>query len=140
MQLGTFGAILKYAIEIEGKAAKFYAELAGKASGDAKAVFSDLSNASIKNAQAMERTRRMEMQEMILEAISGIDTENYEAPCREPADLKGAVACAIEMETKAAKFYSDSASKLGFLANVKRAMEKIGRERLDRVERLRKIA
>jgi len=140
LQLGTFGAILKYAIEIEGKAAEFYAKLSSKASGDAKAVFSDLSNASSKNVQALERTRRMEMQEMILEAISGIDTENYEVPCGEAEDVKGAIACAIEMETKAAKFYSDSASKLSFLANVKRSLEKVGRERLERVERLKKIA
>lgn len=140
MQLGTFGAILKYAIEIEGRAAEFYDRLAGKASGDAKAVFSELAGASRKNSQALERTRRMEMQEMILEAITGIDTKNYEAPYEEGSDLKGTIAYAIEMEAKASKFYSDSASKLGFLANAKRVMEKIGRERAERAERLKKIA
>ncbi|MBM5804738.1 MAG: hypothetical protein FJZ49_01480 [Candidatus Verstraetearchaeota archaeon] len=137
MQLGTFGAILKYAIEIEDAASLYYDELVKKASEGSKTSISELSNASKKNKQALERTRRMEMQEMILEAISGIDTVNYDAKFDVPADFKAGLMNAVEIEKKATAFYSDSSKKLGFLPNVERILEKIGKEREARIEKIR---
>jgi len=137
VQLGTFGAILKYAIEIEDAASLYYDELVKKASEGSKTSISELSNASKKNKQALERTRRMEMQEMILEAISGIDTVNYDAKFDVPADFKAGLMNAVEIEKKATAFYSDSSKKLGFLPNVERILEKIGKEREARIEKIR---
>lgn len=139
MQLGTFGAILKYATDIEEGAATYYDSLAALASGDVKAAASEMAAASRKNKQILERTRRMEMQEMILEAISGLDTVNYDAAFSAPYDLKAGIAHALDIEGKAASFYTDSASKLGFLDNVKRALEKLGKDRGARSARLRSL-
>ncbi len=137
MELGTFGAILKYATDIEDGAAAYYDGLAALASGEVKEAACEMAAASRKNKQMLERTRRMEMQEMILEAISGLDTATYEVVFSPPSDLKAGIANALVMENKAVSFYGDSASKLGFLGNVKRTLEKLGKDREGRAARLR---
>jgi rubrerythrin len=139
VQLGTFGAILKYATDMEEGAATYYDNLAALASGDVKAAASEMAAASRKNKQLLERTRRMEMQEMILEAISGLDTVNFDTAFGGPHDLKAGLAHALDIEGKAASFYSDSASKLGFLGNVKKTLEKLGKDRVARSARLRSL-
>ena len=139
MQLGTFGAILKYATDIEEGAASYYDSLAALASAEVKALAGEMAAASRKNKQILERTRRMEMQEMILEAISGLDTASYDIAYGAPSDLKTGIAHAVEIEGKAASFYCDSASKLGFLGNVKRTLEKLGKDREARSAKLRPL-
>lgn len=136
MQLGTFGAILKYGIEIEDGAAGYYESLALLASGETKNLVCEMTVASKKNKQILERTRRMEMQEMILEAISGLDTAKYDTNFEPPKDLKSGLSRAFEMEKKSVFFYNDSASKLDFLGNVKRTLEKLGKEREVRAEKI----
>lgn len=139
MDLGTFGAILKYAIDIEGGAAGYYDSLAALAPAENKAQVAEMAAASRKNKQVLERTKRMEMQEMILEAISGLDTANYDIAFVAPSDYKAGMAHAVAIEGKAASFYCDSASKLGFLGNVKRILEKMGKEREARSAKLRSL-
>jgi rubrerythrin len=139
VELGTFGAILKYATEMEEGAAGYYDSLAALAPPEAKALATEMAAASRKNKQILERTRRMEMQEMILEAISGLDTANYDTTYGAPSGFKEGVAHGVEIEAKAASFYCDSASKLGFLGNVKRTLEKLGKEREARAAKLRAL-
>lgn len=140
MQLGTFGAILKYGTEIEDAAAAYYDKLGAKAGGEAKSLICDLSNGSRKNKQTLERTRRMEMQEMILEAITGLDTVNYDCSPDLQEDLKVGMSKAIDMEQRASRFYTDAASKLGFLGNVKRTLEKLARDREERAKKLQALS
>lgn len=137
MQLGTFGAILKYAIEIEGSASSFYDQLAKVAPEAAKANISEMANASRRNKQTLEKTRRMEMQEMILEAITGIDTSNYDVKLEAASAFEAGVAQAQEMERRASAFYADASKKLGFLPNAGRTMEKTGKERAARIEKIK---
>jgi len=136
LQLGTFGAIVKYAIEIEDATSKFYDSLSQKAPETAKGIIHEFSDASKKNKLTLEKTRRMEMQEMILEAITGIDSANYEAKF-EILDFVGGVNNAVWIEQKASSFYCDSSKKLGFLPNAARTLEKIGKEREARIEKVR---
>ncbi|MGA2573858.1 MAG: hypothetical protein ABSF36_06655 [Candidatus Methanomethylicaceae archaeon] len=136
MQLGTFGAILKYAIEIEDTTSKFYDGLSQKALENAKGSICEFSDASKKNKQTLEKTRRMEMQEMILEAITGIDSTNYEAKFEIP-DFAGGANNAVGIEQKASSFYFDASKKLGFLPNAARTLERIGKERESRIEKIR---
>jgi hypothetical protein len=136
VQLGTFGAILKYAIEIEDATSKFYDGLSQKAPEVVKGSIHEFSDISKKNKQTLEKTRRMEMQEMILEAITGIDSANYEAKFEIP-DFVGGVNSAVGIEQKASLFYLDSSKKLGFLPNVARTLERIGKERENRIEKIR---
>lgn len=136
MQLGTFGAILKFASELEEAASNFYDGAAKKASPDLQKTFCDFSNASKKNKQMLERTRRMEMQEMILEAITGIDSDNYKVDATISTEEKKNIGKAIEIESKTKKFYEDSMEKLGFLPNVKKTLAKLAAEKQERIKRL----
>ncbi|MDI9643600.1 MAG: hypothetical protein QFX35_00075 [Candidatus Verstraetearchaeota archaeon] len=137
MQLGTFGAILKFASELEDAAANFYEEAAKRASSERQKLFSELSNASKKNKQMIDRTRRMEMQEMILEAITGIDSDNYKTDKDVAPDESANLRKAVEIESKAKKFYEDSMEKLGFLPNVKKTFAKLASEKQDRLNKLK---
>jgi rubrerythrin len=136
VELGTFGAILKYAIDAEDAATNFYAKLSEKADGESKALLSGMSGASKKGKQTLERVRRMEMQEMILEAITGLDTVNYECKYEAGGDLKEGLKNAAAIENAAAKFYADAAAKLGFLGNTKNVLIKRGKEREERGKKL----
>lgn len=137
MQLGTFGAILKFASELEETASNFYDGAAKKASPELQKTFCDFSNASKKNKQMLERTRRMEMQEMILEAITGIDSDNYKVDATiSPDEEKKNIGKAIEIESKTKKFYEDSMEKLGFLPNVKKTLARLAAEKQERIKRL----
>jgi rubrerythrin len=140
VQLGTFGAILKYGTEIEDAAAAYYNRLGAMAGEEARGLICDLANGSRKNRQTLERTRRMEMQEMILEAITGLDTVNYDFGSDPPEDFKGGVSKAVAMEQKASRFYTDAASKLGFLGNVKRTLEKLAKDREERSKKLQALS
>ena len=139
MQLGTFGAILKYAIEIEDAATRHYEELAKRAPDGAKARIYELSNSSKKNKQTLEKTRRMELQEMVLETITGIDTLNYEVKFDTTVDFKTGMNNAVEIEKKASAFYSESSKKLGFLPNARRTLEKLSKERVARIEIIKSL-
>ncbi len=136
MELGTFGAILKYAIESEDAASIFYAKLAEKADGEAKVQLSGMSAASKKTKLTLERIRRMELQEMILEAITGLDTVNYDSNYKADCSLKEGLKGAVTIEKNAAKFYADAAAKLGFLGNTKNILIKMGKERTARAAKL----
>ncbi|MBC7120547.1 MAG: hypothetical protein H5T33_03035 [Candidatus Methanosuratus sp.] len=136
MQLGTFGAILKFASELEEAATNFYDEAAKKASPDLQKVFGDFATASKKNKQMIERTRRMEIQEMVLEAITGIDGNNYKMDQSISSEERENIKKAIEIESKTKKFYEDSMEKLGFLPNVKKTFAKLAAEKQERLKRL----
>lgn len=137
MQLGTFGAILKYATDIEEGAASYYDSLAALAPPQAKALAVEMAAASRKNKQILERTRRMEMQEMILEAITGIDSDNYKADKEVSSDEDANLRKAVEIESNAKRFYEESMEKLGFLPNVKKTFAKLAAERQDRLNKLK---
>lgn len=139
MQLGTFGAILKYAIEIEDAATQYYDELAKKAPEGAKACIYELSNSSKKYKQILERTRRMELQEMVLEAITGMDTLNYAVKFDTSVDFKTGLNNAVEIEQKVSAFYSESSKKLGFLPNASRTLEKLSKERVARIKMIKPL-
>ncbi|MBC7127349.1 MAG: hypothetical protein ABC585_06475 [Candidatus Methanosuratincola petrocarbonis] len=136
MQLGTFGSILKFASELEDVASNFYDEAAKRGSPNVQKIFSDFANASKKNKQLIERTRRMEMQEMVLEAITGIDSDSYKTDTATCAEEKKNIEKAIEIESIIKRFYEDSMEKLGFLPNVKRTLGKLAAEKQERIKKL----
>ncbi len=139
MELGTFGAILKYAIEAEDAASIFYAKLSEKADGDCKAQLSGMSSASKKSKVMLERIRRVELQEMILEAITGLDAVNYDSKYDAGGDLKDGLKNAVAIEKNTAKFYAEAAAKLGFLGNTKSVLIKMGKEREERGKKVQAL-
>ena len=78
MALSTFGAIMGFAAEITGQTGEIYKTLAKKAKGlPLREVLQVLSVEEGKSHSLMERTRRENVTEMILEPITGLHQEDY---------------------------------------------------------------
>ena len=108
MQLGTFGAILTHAIELEEQAVSFYESVPEQVQGP----FGELAQDSRKRLTRLERARREGVTEMILEPITGLDSEAYQldlgpdSACAEPLQQARA------QEELLSRFYQDAADKL----------------------------
>ncbi len=133
MELGTFGAVLKFALELEQQAAAFYE--AGAQGGLAER-FGDLARGSRKRIRRLEQARRELVNEMILESITGLEEEEYrielDAGAGEPERLRQAQA----LEETSARFYRDAAAKMP-IREVVRLFERLARENDKRLARLR---
>jgi len=139
VELGTFGAVLKFAFELETQSSTFYKKLSESTQGDLKNLFSTLADASKKNQLLIEKTRRMNVAEMILETITDFDSDSYTVDLQTSSDIKDCVNKAINLEEKAAQFYKDASNKLAFLPDVKKILEKLGKDREERIQKLKKI-
>lgn len=73
MELGTFGALLGFALDLESKIAAFYETVAVSDSS----VWTAPLQGSRRRSRQLELARREGVSEMILEAISGLDSEDY---------------------------------------------------------------
>lgn len=140
MELGTFGAVLKFAYDLENESINFYKKLSENAQGDLKNLFSSFAEASKKNQQLIERTRRMNVAEMILETITGFNSDFYVVDLTITNDLKECVNKAIALEEKSTQFYLDASNKLSFLPDVKKILEKLGKEHEGRLPKLKTLS
>lgn len=129
MELGTFGAIFRFALEIEAQTAAFYEALA---EGKLAEIGDSLARESRKRVRRLERARREGVQEMILESIQGLDSDDYQVETS--ADLDPWEQ-AIALEERAARFYSDAAEKMP-MRGVARIFQRMARESADRQARL----
>ena len=132
MELGTFGAVLKFALELEERAATFYE--AGARGGLAE-VFGDLARGSRKRVRRLEQARRELVNEMILESITGLDEEEYRVELNAGAEEPERLRQARALEETAARFYRDAASRMP-IREVVRLFERLARENDKRRVRL----
>lgn len=110
--LNTFGAILSYAIELEGRLAAYYTA-AGSADRAAEAD---------KRRKNLERVRRENITEIKLEPIEGLHEDNY------ALNLSDTSAAGMQaVENTAAQFYSDVAPKIN-VREAQRALERTGKQ------------
>ena len=110
--LDTFGAIMTYAIELEGKLHDYY-----QAAGNGERA-----READKRRSKLERVRRETVLEITLEAIDGLDATNYSLNI---ADSSAGGQKALEQV--AARFYADVAPKIN-VREAQRALERAGRE------------
>ena len=127
MELGTFGAILTFALEFEGGITAFFtaaAETVGE--GETGGVFARLAKAGQKRLKALERARRENVAEMILEPISDFRSEDY--PCETaapaPAGTADLVKQSLELEKTAVAYYTAASEKVS-VPEVARILKKI---------------
>jgi hypothetical protein len=128
----TFGAVIRFALELEKGSVAVYEELANepKYAGGAE-TFKALAAAHKKRGDLLEHTRREKLNEMILEPIQDLKREDYLIDTKVPAgaDLKAAARFAGKIEETSSRFYLDS-SKVAkmLLAEAARIMERLGKE------------
>jgi hypothetical protein len=112
MTLNTFGAILTFAIELEGRLEAYY-----RAAGEA-----DRARDAEKRRAKLERVRRENVLEITLEPIDDLHEADYVLNLNDasPAGQQAA-------EQVAARFYAEVAPKIN-VREAQRALEKAGKE------------
>ncbi len=133
MELGTLGAVLAFAIKLEGHSAEFYQEAASLAQDSpASDVFLPLAKAKRKRKELLERSRRENINEMLLEPIGGLKGSDYliETELSSQVGYYDALRLAMEWEEKSRRFYVDAAGRVN-LVEVTRVFEKLAEENAD---------
>ncbi len=133
MPLNSFGAILTFAETLESRDAAFYGGLAA-----AGTPYEGFAGEGRKHIQILQRTRRENVTEMILEPIQDFTREPYDTDPGDPSALspEEARAAAAALETRAAEFYRAAAEKIAALPEVARALRQLAKKRQVRLARL----
>ena len=142
MGLTTFGAIMGFAGKITGQSADTYKTMIQKAKDPGlREILGTLSVEGGKSRSLMEKTRRENVTEMILEPITGLRQEDYEIDLKvtdgmEDADLLKAV---LTLEEREWKFFSDVSIKVP-LPEVARIFRKLAQKKRENLENLQNLA
>ena len=124
MELGTFGVILRFAMDLEERAVGFYERAAR---GELKGTFGELAQGSHKRQKRLEQARREMVAEMILESITGLDGNTYHVDLEPEADEAGLLRQAQALEEASARFYRDAAAKMP-IREVVRLFQRLAQE------------
>jgi len=130
MPLQNFGSILNFAEELEQLDQRFYeAALTNPACGAHTQLFADLSAEAGKNAKTVQRLRRENVTEMILEPVQDFTRAPFCEECAEAAVLTAAevLKTAQRLEARAERYYIEAAGKLQALSEVSRALRTLGK-------------
>ena len=138
VSLNTFGAIVTFAIDLEGAMQRFYEE-ASAIGGDVAETFENYAKKSGKRKQRLLAVRQDNVTEMVLEPISGLNQGDYAPNAATPTDLVNAVKEAIRLEQRAERFYTDAGPKLN-VTEPRRAFQKLAQENAERLAELRDLA
>jgi hypothetical protein len=139
MPLENFGSILNFAEEIESQDQAFYEAAAGNPACTAfRQLFNELALEGGKNVKAIQRVRRENVTEMILEPIRDFVRAPFCEAC-EGADVLGAaevLEAARRLEARAQRYYTEAAEKIGSLPEVSRSLKAFGKIRKARLAKL----
>ena len=127
MVLSTFGAIMGFAAEIVRQAEDVYGVMVAKANDPAlREALQLFQKEKGKNHSLMEKTRRENVTEMILEPVAGLHREDYEIDLwvLDRTDDVGLLRVAMLLEEREKKFFRDASSKVP-LPEVARIFRKI---------------
>ena len=141
MTLSTFGSIMGYAGDIVKQTEEAYRSLIPEAKNPAlKQVLQDFAGEEKKNHSLMERTRRENVTEMILEPITGLHQEEYEVDLRGMAqkDDSDLVRVSLILEERARRFFSDASAKIP-LPEVARTFRRLCQKKEENVAKLRSL-
>jgi hypothetical protein len=139
MPLQNFGSILNFAEELEQLDQRFYeAALTNPACRAHTQLFADLSAEAGKNVKTVQRLRRENVTEMILEPVQDFTRASFCEDCAEAAVLTAAevLKAAQRLETRAERYYIEAAGKLQALSEVSRALRTLGKIRKTRAAKI----
>jgi hypothetical protein len=133
MNLGTFGAILSFAIQKEKESQSFYEAACERSISP---LMCEYAKAAAKRAEKLEEARREGVTEMILESIQGLDGETYALDI-EPLNAanSGVLQQAITLERVLNRFYNDAAARLP-IREVVRLLQRLADESKQHEQRL----
>lgn len=128
VELNTFGAIIRFALELETTISGFYKQIEDAQTSE---LFRTLGNLHKRRIATLEEILREKLNEVILEPISGLNVHKYSIEMIELSvmDNSRINELAISVEKKSENFYLDSAKLAkSFSAEVTRIFERFGRE------------
>lgn len=134
MELATVGAVLAFAIKLEGRGAELYDEAASLATdSNSRQAFLSLAQAKRKRRKLLERSRREFVNEMLLEPIEGLDGSGYliDTDLGTEMDSDAALRWAVGWEELSRRLYVDAAKKISHLPQLARVFKKLGKESAD---------
>jgi rubrerythrin len=139
MPLINFGSILNFAEEIEAQDRDFYRSAgADPALEGGGTLFEPLADECDKHIKVIQRTRRENVTEMILENVAGFTRDPFILDCREAAGLtmEEALAASRKIEDRAVRYYQAAAEKLKGQPEVALALKQLAKKRRARLNRL----
>lgn len=124
MELGTFGAIMSFALELEERTSTFYETTA---QGGLEETFLQLAQNAHKRWKRLERARREGVSEMILESITGLNGEDYQMDLDFEDDQVGLVGQAQALADVSIRFYQHAADKIP-IQEIARLFQRLAQE------------
>lgn len=131
MPLINFGSILNFAEQLETQDRDFYAAAAAKgACADFRDLFEQFAADAAKNIKNIQRTRRENVTEMILEQIRDFTRDAFVEPSEgaDAMDAAQVLATARRLEERAERYYRAAADKLKALSEVARTLKLVGKK------------
>ena len=139
MPLENFGSILNFAEELEKQDQAFFAAIAGNpACAEYKEMFEQFAADAAKNIKTVERTRRENVTEMILEPVRDFTRAPFCEECAEAGSMgvEDALATTKRLVDRAERYYTEAAEKIKSQPEVSRALKTIGKKHKAHRERL----
>jgi hypothetical protein len=131
MPLENFGSILNFAEELELQDLGFYKTLVDNpACADHKPMLAAFAAEIDKNVKSVQRTRRENVTEMILEPIKDFIRAPFCEECEgaDKMDAAEALDSARRLEDRAVRYYTEAAAKIKAQPEVARALKLIGKK------------
>ena len=125
MPLENFGSILNFAEKLEKQDQAFFATIAGNpACAEHREMFEQFAADAGKNIKAVERTRRENVTEMILEPIRDFTRAPFCEECAEAGSMgvEDALATTRRLVDRAERYYTEAAEKIKAQPEVSRAL------------------
>ena len=139
MPLENFGSILNFAEELELQDLGFYKTLVDNpACADYKPMFEAFAAAIDKNVKTVQRTRRENVTEMILEPIKDFIRAPFCEECVgvDKMDAAEALDAARRLEDRAVRYYTAAAAKIKAQPEVARALRMLGKKHSAHIAKL----
>ena len=128
MPLENFGSILNFAEGLEKQNQEFFAAVAGNpACAEHKEMFAQFASDAGKNVKAVQRTRRENVTEMILEPIRDFTRAPFCEECAGAGSMsvEDALVTANRLVDRAERYYTEAAAKIKVQPEVSRALRTI---------------
>ena len=142
MPLENFGSILNFAEQIESEDQAFYEILINNpACAEHKSVYEGLARDAQKNVKNIQRTRRENVTEMILEPIKDFVRAPFCEECQGADSLSAAEALetAKRLEDRGLRYYTEAAEKIKAQPEVARALKMVGKKRKAHISKLAEL-
>jgi rubrerythrin len=142
MPLENFGSILNFAEELELQDLGFYKTMVkNPGCTEHRDMFAEFAAAVDKNVKAVQRTRRENVTEMILEPIRGFMRAPFCEECQgaDLMDAAQAIDAARRLEDRAVRYYTEAAAKIKALPEVARALKALGKKHAAQLAKLQEL-